>query len=95
MKKDNLVKHLKSDPHNYKRAIDIEENLCFHRETLVLKSSQVKAISGANNEEEKRPKKFFNICCTLTKWDLGFRKFPTFISLEKKNSVQLVCVKDS
>lgn len=85
LKKDNIVKHSKSDMHV--TAVNLE-----HKPDSVKKIMDTpigKAMFQASNEEENKVGKLIDISYLIAKQELPFSLFPEIAQLEKRHGVQL------
>ena len=87
LKKDNVVKHSRSEMHKKAISLSLRPKLTLD---AIFKTTPIgKALAGASGEEEKRVSKLFDIAYTIAKEELPFTKYPVFIELEKKHGVPL------
>lgn len=85
LKKDNIIKHSKSDMHV--TAVNLE-----HKPDSVKKIMDTpigKAMFQASNEEENKVGKLIDISYLIAKQELPFSLFPEIAQLEKRHGVQL------
>eukprot|EP00057_Strongylocentrotus_purpuratus_P017041 XP_011671515.1 PREDICTED: zinc finger protein 862-like [Strongylocentrotus purpuratus] len=87
LKKDNVVKHSRSEMH--KKAIALSSRPKLTLDAIFKTTPIGKALAGASSEEEKRVSKLFDIAYAIAKEELPFTKYPVFVELEKKHGVPL------
>ena len=86
LKKDNVVKHSKSDMHCkainiWKKPQSVED---------IYKSTPIgRAMSSASNEEKTRVSKLVDLVYVVANQEMPFSKYPALIELEKRHGVQL------
>ena len=87
LKKDDVVKHGKSDMH--KKAVGIVTNKARTLSEIYKTTPIGKVICGATNDEQMRVTKLFDIAYFIAAEELPFSKFPGLVELEKRHGVPL------
>ena len=80
LKKDNVVKHSKSDMH--KKALNISKR----PRTLYSSTPIGRALAGASNQELMRVSKLFDLAYVVAK---PFSKYPALVEVEKRHGVDI------
>ena len=84
LKKDNVIKHLKSDMHA--RAVSLSHQPK-SRDEIFRATPIGRAIAGASREEMARVSKLFDLAYVLAKEELPFSKYPALVEVEKRHGV--------
>ena len=86
LKKDNVVKHSKSDMHT--KAVNLSKNPKTVDE--IFRSTPIgRALSGASAEEMARVSKLFDLAYVIAKEELPFAKYPALVEVEKRHGVPI------
>ena len=83
LKKDNVVKHTKSDMHV--KAMDMERKPARTISDILRTTPLGKAVASASAEETARVTKLMEISYMLAKEELPFSKYPCIEELEKRH----------
>ena len=86
LKKDNIVKHSKSDMH--KKALSISKRPRT-MEDLYRSTPIGRALACASEEEMLRVSKLVDVAYVVAKEELPFSKFPALVEVEKRHGVDL------
>eukprot|EP00117_Sycon_ciliatum_P045916 scpid98535/ scgid32949/ len=87
LKKDNVVKHSRSDMHS--KALNMERAPT-KTLTQIFKSTPLgKAMATASSEEPVRLGKLFDVAYMIAKEEMPFTKYPCIVELEKRHGVSL------
>lgn len=86
LKKDNCVKHAKSEMHKY--AIN-RENRPKSITDFFVKTTIGKSMMSVHETVRKRVEKLIDISYVLAREEIAFNKFPKLIALEKRHGVDL------
>lgn len=87
LKKDNILKHSKSEMH--RTAVNIDHGKS-SLHSFFTKTEIGASFSNSMDGEKQKVKKLFDIAYVFAKEEIAFRKFQAFVSLEKRHGVEFV-----
>ena len=87
LKKDNVVKHSKSDIH--KKAVSLQRQPTRTIKEILRSTPITRAVASASSEEKKRVSPLFEVAYMISREEMPVTKFPAIVELEKRHGVCL------